>query len=206
LVLRLKQSRPDFLVETPSGTRFFLEMKSFEKDTVLHHIEATTFSLGHMTLQRRVNRLVRDAADQLQEYAAYGLPCLVALDNYRQKGVHLDEHGLRSVFGELQIVQTVETATGSVVDARWEPKDDNSPLYGGRNRHVRAVMAIIPTVRYDNFDGTVDDFSVERPMKVRIMRNRFATVPLPGDVFSDPDDEDYSAQRQHGGPSVRDHV
>lgn len=192
-ILQLRQKRPDFLVETPAATRFLLEAKSFENETILHKIEASTFSLGHMTLQRRVNRLVRDAAEQLPDYASYGLPGVIVLDNYRQVGVHLDEHGLGSVFGELQVVQTIDTITGEAGEARWERKDDNCPLFGGRSPHVSAVMAIIPTVRYDDFDGKVDDFSIERPMKVRIVRNPFATAPLPVDVFNGADDEEYPA-------------
>ena len=53
------------MVETPTGVRFFLEAKSFEKETVLHKIKARVFSLGHMSLQKRANRLVKDAAKLL---------------------------------------------------------------------------------------------------------------------------------------------
>jgi len=188
-VLPLKQSRPDFLVETPSGVRFFLEAKSFEKETILHKIKARVFSLGHMALQKRVQRLVKDAAEQIQEYASYGLPMVVALDNYRQVGVHLDDHSLGSLFGELEVVHTPDTMTGRAVDTRWERKDDNSPLYGGRNAHISTVVGIISGERFDTFEKA-DDFTVERPMKVRIIRSPFATVPLPPELFSDASDEE----------------
>ncbi len=35
-----------------------------------------------------------------------------------------------------------------------------------------------------------DDFTVERPMKVRIIRSPFAAVPLPPEIFSDASDEE----------------
>ena len=187
-VLPLKESRPDFLVETAAGTRFLLEVKAFEKETILHKMEASVFSLGHMALQKRVQRLVKDAAEQILEYSGSGLPMVVALDNWRQIGVHLDKHSLGSLFGELQFVQTIDTSTGRVIESRWERKDDNSPLHGGRNAHISAVVGVIAGKRFDTLDE-VDDFTVERPMKVRIIRNPVATVPLPSEVFSDAMDE-----------------
>lgn len=113
---------------------------------------------------------------------------VIALDNYRRVGVPLDQHSLGAVFGELEVVQTLDTSTGRAAGTRSERKDDNSPLYGGRNAHVSAVMAVIPTRRFDDFDK-IDDFTQERPMKARILRSPFAAIPLPQEVFSSPEDE-----------------
>jgi hypothetical protein len=70
----------------------------------------------------------------------------------------------------------------------WVRSDDGSPLAAGRNRHVSAVVALVAGERFDTFDK-VDDFSVERKMKVRVLYNPDVAVPLPRDVFNDPDDE-----------------
>ena len=48
-----------------------------------------TFSIGIMSLQKRANRLVRDAAEQLLPYADSGHPMIIVLDNYCQKGISL---------------------------------------------------------------------------------------------------------------------
>ena len=71
--------------------RFFLELKSFEQDTLLDRIDPSvrTFSVGIMSLQKRANRLVRDAAEQLLPYADSGHPMIIVLDNYCQKGISL---------------------------------------------------------------------------------------------------------------------
>ena len=61
------------------------------------------FSLDPMSLQKRANRLVRDAAEQLAPYVTYNLPTVIMLDNYRQKGIGLDKHTFGALFGELQI-------------------------------------------------------------------------------------------------------
>jgi hypothetical protein len=89
-------THPDFLVETTTGIRFFLELKSFEKDTILDKMDPgiTVFSLGHMSLQKRANRLMKDAAKQLLPYACTDLPMVIGLDNYRQKGIGLDRDTL----------------------------------------------------------------------------------------------------------------
>jgi len=61
-------------------------------------------------------------------------------------------------------------------------------LAGDRNRHVSAVAALIAGERFDTFDAT-DDFSIERKMKVRVLYHSDAAVPVPREVFNDPDDE-----------------
>ena len=192
-VLPLRATNPDFVAETPMGLRFFLELKSFEKDTILDRMDPSirTFSLGHMTIQRRVNRLVRDAAEQLLPYADAGLPMVVGLDNYRQKGVGLDKHSLRSLFGELVVQIETDSTTGAPLSEAWVHRDDGSPLAGGRNRHVSAILVVIPTERFATLDKD-DDFAVERKMKVRIHHNPDALVPLPTNIFSDPADEHFT--------------
>jgi len=86
---------------------------------------------------------------------------LIMLDNYRQKGISLDEDTLGELFGELQMHIQVDPTTGRSCGERWVRVDDGSPLAGGLNRHVSAVAVLIPAERFDTFDKE-DDFSVER--------------------------------------------
>jgi hypothetical protein len=191
-VLSLRVSNPDFLVEAGNGLRFLLELKSVgEQDTLLDRIDpsVTVFSIDAMSLQKRANRLVRDAAKQLEPYASEALPMVVMLDNYRQKGISLDKHTLRALFGEQVVTIPMDPTTGSVVgDAEWIHEDDNSPLAAGRNAHVSAVAVLIPVQRFDTWEKA-DNFIVERKMKVRLLHNPYARVPLPTSVFSDAVDE-----------------
>ena len=189
-ILTLRGTNPDFLVETPVPVRFFIELKSFEQATLLDRIDpgVRTFSVGIMSLQKRANRLVRDAAEQLLPYADSNFPMIIVLDNHRQKGISLDHHTLGGLFGELQVQIRSDPTTGENLGEAWVRSDDGSPLAGGRNRHVSAVVALVAGERFDTFDK-VDDFSVERKMKVRVLYNQDAAVPLPRAVFNDPDDE-----------------
>ena len=188
-VLPLDDMRPDFLVDAPS-TRFFLELKSVEHDTVLDQVNPSvrSFSINPMSLQKRANRLVRDAAQQLLPYASHNLPMLIMLDNYRQKGISLDKHTLGALFGEMRMQMLVDPETGRSVSECWVRVDDGSPLAGARNRHVSAVAVLEPVERFDTFEK-VDDFSVPRPMKVRIVYNDDPIVRFPRDVFGEPQDE-----------------
>jgi hypothetical protein len=72
-----------------------------------------------MSLQKCANRLVRDAASQLAPYAGTGLPIVIALDNYRQKGISLDKHTLGALFGEPQVQITIDATTGDAVSEAW---------------------------------------------------------------------------------------
>lgn len=189
-VLSLQASRPDFLVETPAALRFFIELKSFEKDTLLDQIDPSirTFSIDQMSVQKRANRLVHRAAEQLLPYSPTGFPMLIMLDNYRQKGISLDKHTLGGLFGELKVEARVDLATGHSVGTEWVRVNDGSPLADGQNSHVSAVAVLIPTERFDTFEKN-DDFSASRKMKVRVAYNPNATVSLPRNVFNDADDE-----------------
>ena len=189
-ILTLRRTNPDFLVLTAASTRFLMELKSFEQDTLLDRIDPSvrTFSIGIMTLQKRANRLVRDAAEQLLPYADTGLPMVIMLDNYRQKGISVDHHTLGGLFGELQVQIRINPTTGENLGEAWVRTDDGSPLAGGRNRHVSAVAVLIACERFDTFEKS-DDFSIERKMRVRVLYNPDAAVPFPRDVFSDAEDE-----------------
>jgi hypothetical protein len=87
-----------------------------------------------MSLQKRANRLVRDAAEQLLPYADLGLPMVIGLDNYRQKGSSLDERTLGGLFGELQVHIRVDPTTGENFGRAWVRVDDGSPLAGRKPR------------------------------------------------------------------------
>lgn len=105
-------------------------MKSFEKDTILDELDPgiRTFSIDPMSLQKRANRLVQRAAEQLLPYVPTGVPMLIMLDNYRQKGISLDEHTLAALFGELKVRIEIDPTTEHAVSEAWLHVDDGSPL------------------------------------------------------------------------------
>src|SRR5207249_4689891 len=125
---------------------FLAEVESFERPTVLDTAQSRTFSLSHMALQKRVNRAVRNAADQLEPYRILDIPLVVVLDNHRQVGISgPDNHALRSLFGELYFIKTVDTMTGADFgDVAMEHQDDGAPLASGARPYVSAVLVNLP--------------------------------------------------------------
>lgn len=176
--------QPDFYVTLPGGVNAIAEVESFEKPTVLRTTKSRVFSLGHMTLQKRINRAVKRAANQLAPYSDLGLPLLVVLDNHRQVGLQLKRHELLSLFGEQKIVLTVDPQNGRQMgDAVLEHEDDGSPFASGARPYVSAVIVNEAGYRFDDFDQD-DDFTQERPMRARIIHHPLALQPLPFGVFA----------------------
>jgi hypothetical protein len=182
--------RPDFLVETGRSLRFMTEVKAFETPTVL---DRSVESIGAMfvgDLQKRINSgSIERAAKQLAPYAHEDFPRVVVLDNHRQIGISLGTIELIQVFGTLQYEFTIDSTTGTSISEGWSHRDSNSAMGDRQRRYISAVVVNVPTERFDAFDGTVDDFTVPRPMRVHVIHNPDAANPLPLWVFSEPDDK-----------------
>lgn len=113
-------------------------------------------------------------------YRDLKLPLVVALDNWRQVGVPLDRLDLVHLFGLVEVRGFLDTHTAQPKDVHWAHRDDDgSSLAPGRSDYISAVAVPWPDRRVPN-----DDFSVERPMYVRVIHNPFATVQLPLPVFA----------------------
>src|SRR5438034_7883644 len=104
-----------------------------------------------MEVQKRVNRAVRDAAEQLEPYQDLDIPLVVVLDNHRQVGLcGPDKHALRSLFGELYYTKTVDTRTGTALGGvAMEHQDDGAPLACGARPYISAVLVNLPHFRLD---------------------------------------------------------
>lgn len=192
--------QPDFFVTFPDGRGAVAEVESFEKPTILRTTTARVISVGHMSLQKRINRAVRHAAEQLAPYADLGIPLLVVLDNHRQVGLQLKRHELVSLFGEQRIVLTLDTATGKQIgEPVLQHEEDGSPFAGGARAFVSAVIVNEPVYRFDDFDKT-DDFTQERPMRARIIHHPHAQTPLPLEVFAMDEQIVYRDERWNEAP------
>lgn len=139
------------------------------------------------SLQKRINRAVRNAADQLAPYAGDGIPLIVVLDNHRQIGLQIGRMELIELFGRIGYGITIDTQTGHSVSQGWE-QDDDCPLGSARRDYVSAILVNIPQARFDTWEAP-DDFTAQRPMRVHLIHNPYAAVPLPLWVFSESNDK-----------------
>jgi hypothetical protein len=182
--------RPDFLVDTRRNVHFLAEVKAFEKPTALDQAPPGVGAMFIGDLQKRINAgAISHAAEQLAPYRHDPLPRIVVLDNHRQIGISLDTHTLIQIFGTLQYEFTVNTETGASVSEGWAHRFADAAVGDKRRDYISAVAVNIPTRRFDDFDGTVDDFTVARPMRVHVIHNPDATHPLPLWVFSEAHDK-----------------
>jgi hypothetical protein len=181
----LRETQLDYYVQTGRGLAFLVEVEAFEQEGPLRSTLPSVFTLDHMATQKRINRAVRRAADQLAPYAPLGIPLVVALDNHRQVGLIIDQHALLSLFGEPQTVLSIDPATGEAVRRTTQHRNDNSPLAAGERPFVSAVVLVSPEYRTDDWDAP-DDFTVERPMKAHVIHHPAASVALPAWVFAGP--------------------
>lgn len=184
-VMAVRGKRPDFYVRTASFGDLIAEVESFEEPTLLDRKAMAGSRSGFINpkpLLGRMKNAIRRAADQLKPYAEDGLPLLVVLDNWRRVGLPLEETDLIQVFGDLIFVATFDPVKGRATDRRWE--HGRGRQLGPKYRtYVSAVVVNIPKNPY-----VPEDPRLERPMRVRILHNPFATISLPRNIFADRED------------------
>ncbi len=173
--------RPDFYVRSPAGP-FIAEVKAFEKAGPLER-KGRVFSVGTEQLLRPISGAIHEARRQLRAYRHLAIPRVIVLDNWRQVGLDLDDVVLLQLFGQLHFVVPVST-TGGPSGATGLEYGGGRTLGDDAGTYVSAVLVTVPLQR-----DARDEFSVERPMRARVVHNPYATVPLPRSIFASPDDE-----------------
>ncbi len=108
---------------------------------------------------KRLRRPIRGASEQLKPYEPLGIPMVVILDNARRVGIAMMSIDLIQLVGDV--------------------------LTPDCNQHISAIGVNLPKEGYQ-YDEQVDR---ERPMRLRILHNPNASVPLPLAIFNDPEDE-----------------
>lgn len=108
---------------------------------------------------KRLRRPIKGAAAQLKPYESLCIPMLVILDNARRVGLAIKSIDL------IQLVGDVLT-----------------PDY---NLHITAICVNLPKEGHQGDEPA----ERERPMRLLVLHNPYATVHLPLQIFSDAEDE-----------------
>lgn len=181
-VLEVLGPRPDFFVRSPAGS-FIAEVKAFREPGPLDRRSGRVFSVGVGEMLKRLSSAVDEARRQLRAYRDLAIPRVVVLDNWRQIGLDLDDVMLVQLFGELKFVVPVSMTGGRAGKTHL--------AYGGGrtlgNEHGTYVSAVIVTEPLER--GLRDDFTVERPMRARVLHNPHATTGLQRSIFARSGDE-----------------
>ena len=177
--IQVRSKRPDFYVEPSSFPPILVEVEGFSKRD------------SHLAVPERILKRLRvavgHAASQLAPYREMKIPTLVVLDNARKVRLPLGKNDLLNLFGLLEWHKPINVITGdSAGPAYLTGSDDSFHVLGPEwNNHVSAVAVNLPKDGYQ-YDEPPER---ERPMRLRVLHNPYASVPLPARVFDDAEDE-----------------
>jgi len=183
-VLEVKQTRPDFFVKTALGTKFLVEVNAFEKELngPSLGLAQIDFKQGH----KRVRNAILEAAKQLRPYAEDSLPLVILMDNWNMVwlegsvGTLLD-----AVFGEVvHLVPVPESDASRHPQIRCTRRD--GVLNARHKTYISAVAWNLPQAHLEN-----ESTNVLFPMRVRLVHNPYAVVPLSRQVFVHTQDEQF---------------
>ena len=186
--IEVRETRPDFYVETPRNGAFLAEVESFEKPGPFR-IGAK--GGGHVDADRgfkRIRTAVQSAARQLRPYERLGIPMLIVLDNWRMVGIPSNITDLRNaLFGTLEFRLPIDLSKGQADTEQAHWHHGGGQFFNEREKlYISAVAWDLPKLRYDD-----DPMTEERPMYLRMVHNHHARVPFPIENFNNGDDVHY---------------
>jgi hypothetical protein len=187
--IEVKGKRPDFFVDTKI-IDIMVEVESLREPGPL---DVRKNKIGNCSPEEFFERLrgpVKHAAKQLKPYKDLRIPCLVVLDNWRRLKIPTGIIELVQIFGTIKVQGEIDDERGMISQTQFCRGKEGRRLKEDQHTYVSAVAVIIPKVRFDAID-CADDMTDERPMKLLIAHNPFTVCPLPFEVFSDEDDEQY---------------
>lgn len=174
-----EEKRPDFYAEPQGQPPILVEVEG------LHAIRSPTLAVDPVQNWKRLRGPVELGARQLKPYRVLGIPMIVAVDNARRVGVSLAKIDLIQLLGVTEIRVPVNLTTGGRAGRARLHHGRGQILSGTRRQYISAVAVNLPKRGFEY----IDRLEQERPMRLRILHNPYAQVPLPLSVFSDPEDE-----------------
>jgi hypothetical protein len=182
LELRIKireGKRPDFYAEPKGQPPILVEVEG------LHAIRSRFLAVDPVQNLKRLRGPVELAAKQLRPYRVLGIPMIVVVDNARRVGVSLATIDLTQLLGVTEIRVPIDPTTGAKAGRARLHHGHGQMLTPTRRQYVSAVAVNLPKRGFEY----IDRLEQERPMRVRVLHNPYAQVPLPLSVFSDQEDE-----------------
>ena len=171
--------RPDFYAEPQRQPPILVEVEG------LQAIRSRFLAVDPVQNLKRLRGPVELAAKQLRPYRVLGIPMIVVVDNARRVGVSLATIDLTQLLGVTEIRVPIDPTTGAKAGRARLHHGHGQMLTPTRRQYVSAVAVNLPKRGFEY----IDRLEQERPMRVRVLHNPYAQVPLPLSVFSDQEDE-----------------
>ncbi len=183
--IEVKTKRPDFYAEPRDSSPFFAEIKELQKVGPLRRVTARAWFPDPYQNLNRLRKPVEIASKQLKPYEKLSIAMLVVFDNARRVGVTLDSIDLLQLLGMSEYRVRVNVTTGEKVGPAKLHSGSKQVLTPDRRRYVSAIAVNLPKHGHQYVEPT----ERERPMRLRILHNPYASVPFPLGIFNDPEDE-----------------
>lgn len=174
-----EEKRPDFYAEPQGQPLILVEVEG------LHAIRSRFLAVDPAQNRKRLRGPVELAAEQLKPYRVLRIPMIIAVDNARRVGVSLATMDLMQLLGVTEIRVPVDLATGAKAGRARLHHGHGQILSPTRRQYISAVAVNLPKRGFEY----IKKLEQERPMRLRVLHNPYAQVPLPLSVFSDPEDE-----------------
>ena len=171
--------RPDFYAEPQGQAAILVEVEG------LHAIRSRFLAIDPVQNLKRLRGPVELAAKQLKPYRVLRIPMIVAVDNARRVGVSLAKIDLIQLLGVTEIRVPVNLTTGGKAGRARLHHGRGQILSPTRRQYISAVAVNLPKRGFEY----IEKLEQERPMRLRVLHNPYAEVPLPLKVFVDPEDE-----------------
>jgi len=167
-----EEKRPDFYAEPQGQVAILVEVEG------LHAVDP-------VQNLKRLRGPVELAAKQLKPYRGLRIPMIVAVDNARRVGVSLATIDLIQLLGVTEIRVPVNLTSGGKAGRARLHHGSEQILTPTRRQYISAVAVNVPKRGFEY----IEKLEQERPMRLRVLHNPYAEVPLPLSVFIDPEDE-----------------
>jgi hypothetical protein len=182
-----RRTKPDFYAVSPGCLPFLAEVESFREPGPLRKATARVYATSPDQMLRRLRTAVQHALNQLKPYRDLGIPMIAVLDGWRRSGVALDRTELKNLLGTQEIRFHVSLLTGQRVGPLSVRGSEESfhVLRAQNAGHLSGVAVNLPKQGHQY----TTPWNKERIMRLRVLHNPYAQVPLPLDLFSDAEDE-----------------
>lgn len=182
--ISVRSKRPDYFA-WKDNISFLAEIKEFEAAGPLDNNNRCGVVAVNAILDR-LRRPLDEAAKQLKPYKDLKVARIVVFDNNQRVGVLTSPLEIIQLFGTINRRLNINREIGKVEDEGWI-HGPRQIITRDRKQYISAVAVNLPKASHAYCEQT----DIERPMRLRIIHNPYASCLLDKSLFIDPQDEHF---------------
>ena len=182
--ISVKSKRPDYFAWR-NNISFLVEIKEFEAAGPLDN-KSRCGVVAVNDILDRLRRPLDEAAKQLKPYIDLKVARIVVFDNNQRIGVPTSPLEIIQLFGTIYRRLNINQENGKLEDEGWK-HGPRQIITRDRKQYISAVAVNLPKASH----AYCDQVDIERPMRLQIIHNPYASYPLDKSLFIDPEDEHF---------------